>query len=223
MIACCAAALALAGMPAGYMKVSNEATFTAWSHVRAASVVRAAPSTGGRHVGRITMRTFIGSRDVVVVLGRWKSWSRVRYARLGAQVGWVPTRTLWPSSSVRTRIVVDLRARRLRAYDEGRLRLSVRVAVGAAASPTPRGRFFLRERVRVIDSASSPYGPLALGLSAFSRYRTDWLGGGQVAIHGTNEPSLIGRRVSNGCVRLRNEDVQRLDRLVGVGTPVLVR
>jgi lipoprotein-anchoring transpeptidase ErfK/SrfK len=77
--------------------------------------------------------------------------------------------------------------------------------------------------VRVIDAATSPYGPLALGLSAFSRYRTDWLGGGQVAIHGTNEPGLIGRRVSNGCVRLRNADIRRLGRLVGVGTPVLVR
>ena len=76
--------------------------------------------------------------------------------------------------------------------------------------------------MRVIDASTSPYGPMALGLSAFSRYRTDWLGGGQVAIHGTNEPQLIGRSVSNGCVRLRNADVLKLDRLVGVGTPVLV-
>jgi lipoprotein-anchoring transpeptidase ErfK/SrfK len=157
------------------------------------------------------------------VLGRWKEWSRVRYARIGAQVGWVPTRVLWPSSAVRTRIVVDVRGRRLRVYDDGRLRLNVRVAIGAPASPTPRGRFFLRERVRVIDAATSPYGPLALGLSAFSRYRTDWLGGGQVAIHGTNEPHLIGSAVSNGCVRLRNADILRVGRLVGVGTPVLVK
>ena len=223
MIACCVATLALASTPAGYVQVSNERDYTAWSHVRATSVVRSAPSTGARHVGRITTKTFVGSRDVVVVLGRWKSWSRVRYARLGATVGWVPTRTLWPSSAVRTRVVVDLRARRLRAYDGGRLRLSAPVAVGAPASPTPRGRFFLRERVRVIDAARSPYGPLALGLNGFSRYRTDWLGGGQLAIHGTNEPEAIGGRVSNGCVRLRNADIVRLGRLVGVGTPVLVR
>src|SRR3954453_23643998 len=103
-------------MPAGYMKVSNETTFTAWSHVRAASEVRSAPATRAPHVGRITLRTFVGSRDIVVVLGRWKACARVRYARLGAQVGWVPTLALWPSASVRTRIVVDLRARRLRAY-----------------------------------------------------------------------------------------------------------
>src|SRR5690349_16018345 len=115
MIACCVAAvLALAGMPAGYQRISNERTYTAWSHVRASSVVRAAPSTRARRLGRITTRTFVGSRDIVVVLGRWKDWTRVRYARIGAQVGWVPTNTLWPSSTVRTRIVVDLKARRLR-------------------------------------------------------------------------------------------------------------
>ena len=77
----------------------------------------------------------------------------MRYARLGAQVGWVPTRVLWPSSA---RPDADRRstcaARRLRAYDDGRLRLSVRVAIGAPASPTPRGRFYLRERVPVIDA-----------------------------------------------------------------------
>ena len=105
------------------------------------------------------------------------------------------------------RIVVDLSSRRLRAYDDGHLRMSVRVAIGAPASPTPLGTFFLRERVRVTDGATSPYGPWALGLNGFSRHRTSWAGGGQLAIHGTNAPTLIGQKVSNGCVRLRNPDI----------------
>src|SRR5215218_7067834 len=112
MLACCVAALALAApsapQPAGYVQVSNERDYTAWSHVRTGSVVRASPASRARRVGRITTRTYVGSRDAVVVLGRWKDWSRVRYARLGASVGWVPTRALWPSSATRTRIVVDL-------------------------------------------------------------------------------------------------------------------
>jgi len=225
VIACCAAALALASssMPAGYLRVSDEKSYTAWSHVRSSSVVRAAPSSRARRVGRLKTKTFVGSRDTVVVLGRWKMWSRVRYARLGATIGWVPTRVLWPSSAVRTRIVVDISSRRLRAYNSGRLVMSVRAAIGAPSSPTPLGRYYLRERVRVIDAATSPYGPFAFGLNGFSRYRTDWLGGGQLAIHGTNEPSSIGRNVSNGCVRLRNADILRLSKIMGVGTPVLVK
>jgi lipoprotein-anchoring transpeptidase ErfK/SrfK len=167
----------------------------------------------------VRTHTFVGSREVVVVLGRWRDWTRVRYARLGTQVGWVPTRVLWPSSVSNALITVDRHAERLRAYRDGKLKLSVRVAVGAPSSPTPAGRFYLRERV----PASGVYGPLALGLSAFSRYRTDWLGGGQVAIHGTNEPQLIPGRVSNGCVRLHNRDIRRLGRIAGVGTPVRIR
>jgi lipoprotein-anchoring transpeptidase ErfK/SrfK len=66
-------------------------------------------------------------------------------------------------------------------------------------------------------------GVLAFGLSAYSRYRTDWPGGGQVGLHGTNEPELVPGHISNGCIRLRNRDVRRLDRLMSVGTPILIR
>ena len=38
-------------------------------------------------------------------------------------------------------------------------------------------------------------------------------------IHGTNAPETIGRSVSHGCVRLRNEDIEKLYEMVPVGTP----
>jgi lipoprotein-anchoring transpeptidase ErfK/SrfK len=41
-------------------------------------------------------------------------------------------------------------------------------------------------------------------------------------IHGTNEPESIGRSVSHGCVRLRNEDIEKLYDMVSVGTPVYI-
>lgn len=41
-------------------------------------------------------------------------------------------------------------------------------------------------------------------------------------IHGTNVPESIGRSVSHGCVRLRNEDIERLFDMVAVGTPVYI-
>jgi hypothetical protein len=205
-----------------YVRLSDERTRTTGAHVRTESVVRAAPSHKAARLGRVRTRTFIGDPEVVVVLGRRPGWSRVRYPRLGVQVGWVPTRVLSATHVQTARIVIDVGKERLTAYRDGRLALSVRVAVGAKASPTPRGTYYLRERV-VPANKAGPYGVLALGLSAFSPYRTDWIGGGQVAIHGTNEPQLIPGHVSNGCIRLRNEDVHRLDRIVGVGTPISVR
>jgi hypothetical protein len=42
------------------------------------------------------------------------------------------------------------------------------------------------------------------------------------ALHGTNRPETVGRAVSHGCVRLKNEDIQRLYEMVPVGTPVFI-
>jgi lipoprotein-anchoring transpeptidase ErfK/SrfK len=42
------------------------------------------------------------------------------------------------------------------------------------------------------------------------------------ALHGTNVPESIGQSVSHGCVRLRNEDIETLYRMVPVGTPVYI-
>ncbi len=48
-----------------------------------------------------------------------------------------------------------------------------------------------------------------------------YLGDGY-GIHGTDVPSSIGRSVSHGCIRVRNEDIETLFRIVDVGTPVYV-
>lgn len=42
------------------------------------------------------------------------------------------------------------------------------------------------------------------------------------ALHGTNNPASIGQSVSHGCIRLRNEDIEHLYRIVPVGTPVFI-
>ena len=46
--------------------------------------------------------------------------------------------------------------------------------------------------------------------------------GNGYALHGTNQPSSIGRSVSHGCIRLRNEDIQKLYETVPVGTPIYI-
>lgn len=46
--------------------------------------------------------------------------------------------------------------------------------------------------------------------------------GNGYAIHGTNKPETIGRSVSHGCIRVRNEDIAKLYEIVPVGTPVFV-
>ena len=92
-------------------------------------------------------------------------------------------------------------------------------AVGRPGTPTPRGSFYVLERLFLRDPGG-PYGPGALGLSSFSPVLTNWARGGPIAIHGTDEASTVGQAVSNGCVRVRNEQMRRLLHDVPAGTPV---
>jgi lipoprotein-anchoring transpeptidase ErfK/SrfK len=52
--------------------------------------------------------------------------------------------------------------------------------------------------------------------------RAMYLGGTEYRIHGTNDPTTIGKHVSSGCIRLTNEDVTDLYNRVNVGTKVIV-
>ena len=124
-------------------------------------------------------------------------------------------------ASVRTRIVVQVSKRRLTLFRGGRPVLHTTVAVGSKATPTPTGSYYVNQRLVPTDR-SGPYGPGAIGISAFSNVLTGWTQGGPIAIHGTNEPWSIGRAVSNGCLRVRNSVLRRLFADTPAGTPVVV-
>jgi lipoprotein-anchoring transpeptidase ErfK/SrfK len=52
--------------------------------------------------------------------------------------------------------------------------------------------------------------------------RAMYIGGTEYRIHGTNDPSSIGKHVSSGCIRLKNEDVTDLYNRVQIGAKVIV-
>jgi lipoprotein-anchoring transpeptidase ErfK/SrfK len=85
-------------------------------------------------------------------------------------------------------------------------------------------RRLLREGASPPPTANGPYGPYAYGLSGFSNVLTSFgSGDGVIGIHGTNEPWLIGKDVSHGCIRMRNDDIERLAQFLPLGTPVEIR
>jgi lipoprotein-anchoring transpeptidase ErfK/SrfK len=92
--------------------------------------------------------------------------------------------------------------------------------VGARGTPTPAGRFWIREKFRV-RPRGGVYGPFAFGTAGYS-VLSDWPRGGVVGIHGTNRPDLIPGRPSHGCVRVPNGKIMRLRRLMPIGTPVQI-
>jgi lipoprotein-anchoring transpeptidase ErfK/SrfK len=106
-------------------------------------------------------------------------------------------------------------------FERGRRVFWTTAAIGRPSTPTPRGAFYVNQRL-VPTNPDGPFGPAAIGISAFSEVLTWWPQGGPVAIHGTNRPDLIGLAVSHGCVRLRNDVLQRLFELAEPGTPVVI-
>jgi lipoprotein-anchoring transpeptidase ErfK/SrfK len=123
---------------------------------------------------------------------------------------------------VRSRVVVDVSAKRLTLYRRGRPVLRAPVAVGSPATPTPLGRYYVNQRL-IPPDPGGPYGPAAIGISAYSTVLTGWTQGGPIAIHGTNEPWSIGHAVSNGCIRVHNDVLRRLFKVTPAGTPVVIR
>jgi lipoprotein-anchoring transpeptidase ErfK/SrfK len=171
---------------------------------------------------RMTAHNPIAQRLVLGVEGTAKAgrWMRVLLPeRPNGSTGWVSGRAV-RLVRLRERIVVDLSHRRLSHYRDDEMIHRFRVGIGMRSTPTPRGRFYVWARVEQ-PSPAGPYGVFALGLSAFSPVLTDWPGGGRSAVHGTADASDRGERVSHGCVRVYNRDMEKL---VGVpmGTPVVI-
>jgi L,D-transpeptidase ErfK/SrfK len=121
------------------------------------------------------------------------------------------------------RIIVNLPSRTLDYYNENKLVKTYPLAIGKPSTPTPLGSFVITEKEvnpwwyppkskKVVPSG--PNNPLG--------YR--WMGFAPMyGIHGTNTPWEIGSWVSNGCIRMRERDVEELFELVPYGMAVYIR
>jgi lipoprotein-anchoring transpeptidase ErfK/SrfK len=107
-------------------------------------------------------------------------------------------------------ITIKPSEKRLYLIRDKKIFKSYPIATGKPASPTPKGTFKI-ENVAV--NPGGPFGVRWLGLDA--PY-------GDYGIHGTNNPSSIGRSISNGCIRMYNEDILDLIKYVWVGTVVKI-
>jgi lipoprotein-anchoring transpeptidase ErfK/SrfK len=132
-----------------------------------------------------------------------------------AQQGTRPLVTPW-------RIVVDLAARRVSVYGNGRMARSFQAVVGKPSTPTPTGLFFVEETLQM--PAGEAGGPYALALSARSNVLQEFEGGpGQIGIHGRdNLGGTLGTAASHGCVRVATASIDWLAARIGPGTPVTI-
>ena len=212
--------------PAGSVRLSDERT-ARWAHPERSAPVRRLPSGTSRRVARTHLLTEDGFPEVYPVMRRFRdrggrTWLRIRIPmRPNGRTGWVRRSALGPLYRVRTRLVVRRGLMRATLYRSGRRIWRSPIGVGAPGTPTPAGRFWIREKLSV-GSPDGIYGPLAFGTGAYS-VLSEWPGGGVIGIHGTNQPQLIPGRPSHGCIRVPNAAILRLGRLMPIGTPVRIR
>jgi L,D-transpeptidase catalytic domain len=198
-----------------------------WAVLMRRTVVRAKPGLASRVMTTLPAGTTDGTQNDVLVLSRIdisprSSWYRVRLPILpNNSTGFVRKRDLSPLFTVHTHLYINRGATSATLKRDGKVVFKTRVGVGKSYWPTPRGEFYVRDKLTNFNNPF--YGPLAFGISARSAVLTDWPGGGYVGIHGTNQPQLIPGHISHGCIRLRNAAILALGRLMPVGTPVTIR
>jgi lipoprotein-anchoring transpeptidase ErfK/SrfK len=180
------------------------------------------PAPGAAAIATIGNPTKLGFPLAFLVREQRDGWLKVALpARPNMATGWIQASDV-NLRSITNRIVVDVGAHRLSVYDRGALVMEARVAVGTANTPTPIGDFFV-DGVFRMTTANGPYGAYALSVTGFSNVLSSFGGGnGQIAIHGTNNPALIGTPASHGCVRMTNADVTRLHSMAVIGMPVSI-
>lgn len=115
----------------------------------------------------------------------------------------------WVLAAESPEIVIDVQACLLTFLRRGRFYKAYPCGVGKPSTPSPRGHW------RIVVKDPHP---------TWSALGTRWMGldvpWGNYGIHGTNAPWTIGHWVSNGCIRMHNQDVEELYDLAPLGTPV---
>jgi lipoprotein-anchoring transpeptidase ErfK/SrfK len=164
-----------------------------------------------------------GSTLVFLVREQRGDWFKVLLpVRPNGATGWVKGGEVAVATH-EYRMEVEVGAHHLTVWKGNDVFLEDTVAVGASATPTALGTFYTTGLFET-GTTQPFYGPYAYPLSGYSEVLFEFGGGeGQMGIHGTNDPSSLGRSVSNGCIRMSNAAITKLAKTLPVGVPVDVK
>jgi lipoprotein-anchoring transpeptidase ErfK/SrfK len=135
--------------------------------------------------------------------------------------GWISPGDVTPKNTS-YRVQVNTRDHTLFVYKGDKMIVKARAGIGKSDTPTPGGRYYLT----VLLKAPNPdgvYGPFAYGISGRSPKLQSFNGKDPIiGIHGTNQPKLLGKSVSHGCIRVSNKVITYLAMILPLGTPVRI-
>ncbi|WP_059171057.1 L,D-transpeptidase [Bacillus sp. FJAT-27445] len=124
-----------------------------------------------------------------------------------------------------TFIIINKKTNEMAFIDDNRVQTVLSVGTGKSPGLTPEGLFTVTVKAenpyyRKKDiPGNDPANPLGTRWIGFDADGTD---GRTYGLHGTNNPSSIGKYVSEGCVRLQNEGIESLYPFIPLGTKILI-
>jgi lipoprotein-anchoring transpeptidase ErfK/SrfK len=121
-------------------------------------------------------------------------------------------------------VLIQLKRFRLTVCNAGRIIQQEPAGIGLEANGlTPTGTFYLLDLIRPKGGPNGAYGPFAFGLSGFSESIFKFNGGdGRLGIHGTSDPTSLGRAKSHGCIRVSNAGITKMAKTLFLGSPVRI-
>ncbi len=188
---------------------------------------RSGPSDSASVVQSVDSKTKWGGQTQLLVRDSERTqgvlWLDVRLmGRPNGNHGWIRADSAQLSETP-YRIEINRSSKTLRLIKGGKTKRSMKVVVGAGATPTPAGRFALLDKLEVRDTGNF-LGSWVLPITAYSDVLQQFDGGpGQIAIHGRGGASLaqpVGTAASHGCVRVENSNIARIAAAAPTGTPV---
>ncbi len=210
---------AAAGLSTGFGVVPLRAATTKGADIG----VYATPNPAAQPVATLSPQTEYTLPRTVLAFDQYQDWLHVYLpTRPNDATGWIKTSDVTVSQPLDYQIKVSLADRTLTLLHDGVVEFEAPAAIGTDENPTPTGTFFYTDPLDLATQPGTAYGVFAIGLSGHSNTLSEFAGGdGQIAIHGTNDPSTIGESVSHGCVRVNNDVILKLAPLP-LGTPVVI-
>src|SRR6476659_5838580 len=188
--------------------------------IRQEAVVASRPR--GSVVTTLGARTPYGSPQTAAVVARRGGWLEVESPELGnGRVGWIRASQV-SMSATRFALRADIGKRTLQVRFGGHVVRAFPIAVGRAATPTPRGRFFVTDKLPG-PRYGAVFGCCILAISAIQpKSVTGWRTDGRVAIHGLISDRQLGTGASYGCMLARETDLRWMMRRLPLGTPIII-
>ncbi|MAZ39528.1 MAG: hypothetical protein CMF49_05350 [Legionellales bacterium] len=146
---------------------------------------------------------------------------------------YIPSIYIIPTPLKVPSITINIAEKRLYYYVDNNTVFTAPIAVGRTGWETPVAKTFVTRKVeqpywrvpKVIQAYNQKQGKSTpdlippgknnpLGLYAITLNLPDYI------LHGTNDPTTIGKNISAGCVRMYPEDIQQLFAIISIGTLV---